>query len=451
MALLSAPALLAGCPPGDDDDSVPTDDDTGDDDASDDDWVVSQVSDDNVGLQTRLVVASDDTVWIGTWSNQGYDDGICEEIAVDPPPKMRQELWFYERPLGGGNWTASLVEAPVVPLTPQGFDLKEDPQGRPSVAYLGGEPQMQFCGGNDAVFSVRDGGTWTPETAGAESGDSATGLPASDAGFVVGLWPALAFDANGNPALTYKDTHFGSMQHDDQYRADLEFALGGDSWSHEAPDPGEGAGNYGSLLFDGEGRAVAFYAITIETQGNSRHGVWAARRETSGEWTLVKLHVGAIHREVVSLVAPGSGDLIAAWYSEAEKAVRLRRLSDHEQFADAGAWSDELVASNQYDEGQFVSLALTPANQVALAYRRCKLLTATGGGCDLNDEGVIFALDEGSYWSFQVVDEADIGSCGEYTSLDITDDGTAFISYRCTIQEDDEFKFRLFVASKDIL
>jgi len=451
MALLAVPAFMAGCPSGDDDDATPADDDTGDDDTGDDDWEVEQVLDADVGIQSRLVVSSSGDVWVGTWGNSPYEDGICDEIEVDPPPRMRQDLMLYERPVAGGTWVEDQIDAPVIAFSPQGFDLQEDPQGRPAAAYNGGEPQMQFCGSTDAYMATCEGGASTTETAGAESGDSNTGLPASDAGFVVGAWPALAFDGDGNPALTYKDTHFGTMQHDDQYRADLEYAFGGGGWTHEAPDPGEGAGDYGSLQFDQQGRAVAFYAISIDAQGESRHGVWAARREKDGEWTRVKLHVGAIYQEVVSAVHPSTGDLVAAWYSAQEKAVRVRTLSDPEQFADAGAWTDELVVSNQYDEGRYVSLAFTPANGLVLAYHRCKLLSDTGGGCNPNDEAVILAQDMGTHWQMEVVHEADVGSCGEYVSLDIAPDGTAFVAFRCTILEDDVYKFRLFVASKDIL
>ncbi len=450
IALLWGSLVWIGCP-ADDDDATPSDDDAGDDDTGDDDgWDIVRVGELDVGMQSRLVVASDGAVWVGAWSNQPWEDGICEEIEVDPPPRQRHDLYLFERPAGGGAFVEDLVDSPVVAFSPQGFDLAEDPQGRPAVAYTGGEPQMQFCGANDAVLATRDGGTWVPETAGAESGDSATGLPASDAGFVVGLWPALAYDSAGNPGVAYKDTHFGSMQHDDQYRADLEFAMGGGGWTHEAPDPGEGAADYSSMVFDAQDRPVIFYAISVDAQGDNRHGVWAARREDGGEWTRVKLHVGAIHQEVASLVTP-AGQLVAAWYSEAEKAVRLRTLDDPGSFADAGAWTDELVATNQYDEGRHVSLALLPNNQLAMAYHRCKLLTAGGGGCDINDEAVVFALDEGGYWSHEVVDAAEAGSCGEYTSLDIAPDGTAYISYRCTIQEDGDFLFRMFVASKDLL
>jgi hypothetical protein len=39
-----------------------------------------------------------------------------------------------------------------------------------------------------------------------------------------------------------------------------------------------------------------------------------------------------------------------------------------------------------------------------------------------------------------------VGSCGEYTSLAIEDDDTAWVAFRCTQQVDSEFVFRPMVA-----
>ncbi len=432
---------------GDDDDDVVDDDDDDTGNATLP-WTITPIGDLDIGLQNAIAVADDGTVVVATFGNAAWEDGICEEIEVNPPTRMRQTLYLATS-AGEDGWTTEVIDEPVTAFTPTGVDVAFDPAGRPAVAYNGGEPEQQFCGANDAVYGVLDGGTWAFETAGAESGDSATGDPASDAGFVVGLWPALAYDGEGNPAILHKDTHFGSMQHDDLYRADAELAWRTGGWVHEAPDYGEGAGDYGELLFDGDGRPVALYAITVEDQTESRHGVWAARRAEDGTWERVKLHTGAIYQEIAGGIDPATGDIVVAFYSAADLAVRVRRLSDPDAFTDAASWSDELVGKAQYDEGQGVSMTFLPGGELALAYHRCRLVTSGSSGCDPNDEAVVFARWDGATWRYETVVEADAGSCGEYTAVGVDDEGLVTIAYRCTIQVDGDFEFRLFAATKD--
>jgi len=242
------------------------------------------------------------------------------------------------------------------------------------------------------ALATVDGCTRTPrtlpvvvwETAASESGQAVTGDEASDAGFVLAPWPSLAYSNDGEPVVLYKDAHFGSLQHDDAYRADLELAWRrAGSWEHEVVDAGEGAGDYGQLLFNDEGRPIALYAITIDDQEQSRHGVWAARRDEAGQRERVQLHEGAIHQEITAGFEPGSGDLLVAFYSAADMAVRLRRLADPTRFADPAAWDNKLVGSGRYDEGRYVSLAFSATGDVLLAYQRCFLFfcaVAPGAG-----------------------------------------------------------------------
>lgn len=450
VVLLSIFGLATGC-------STDRDDDTADDDASDDDseglaeWSIELVEQGDVGLQARLAIGADDTVAVAYRANQPYEDGICTEVPVNPPPRLRQELFLAWRSPGDTSWTIELVDEPVVAFTPTGSSLAFDHQDQPAIAYQGGDPQGQFCGANDALLAVREVGGWAYYTASTISADHVTGQALSDTGFVVGNWPGLAFDPGGWPAILHRDTHFGSLQSEDLLAADAEFAwFDGAAWIYDTADVGDGGGKYGSLVFDPQGRPVAFHAITIEAQQDSRHGLWAARREAYEQWTPVRLHTGAIHQEISAAIDPVTGALVVAFYSAADKAVVVRRLTDHEQFENSGAWDQELVGTPQYDEGQHVSLAFTPTGQTALAYHRCRSLSAGSGGCDPNDEAVIFALRETDGWSIEVVREAEIGSCGEYTSLGIDSDGIARIAFRCTIEIDDGFEFRLYVASREI-
>ena len=289
-------------------------------------------------------------------------------------------------------------------------------------------------------------GPWRPPpaTAATPTPASPPPTPASSSG----LWPGLAHDANGEPGVIYRDAHYGTLQHDDLYRADLEYAIrSGGSWTQEAIDIGEGAGDYGELVFDGEGRAVAVYAITIIAQEDDRHGVWAARREHDGTWDKVMLHLGSIDENVAAGVDPTTGEIVVAYYSKADLAAKVHRLVDPDAFTESASWTQQTVGDAQYDEGRYVALDFAPDGRVALAYHRCKLITAGDGGCDFNDEAVIFALetDTGDFRT-HVVHEAGRGTCGQYTSLGIDSAGTAWIGFRCT-DDSDGFAQRPVVAS----
>jgi hypothetical protein len=423
-------------------------------------WTVTRVTDQDgnpelsaAGLHSRLAVAPDERIGLVFWANQKFEDGICTEIQTDPPTRLRQTLYYAEKTAGGSGWSAEIVDEPAVAFEPAGVDLAFNPAGEPVIAYTGGDPDpnYNFCGANDAVLARRTGGAWIQETASALSGDSATGDAASDAGFVVGLWPALAFDAQGNAAVLHKDVHFGYLQSDDKRRADAEFAwYTGAGWIHEAVDYGDGAGDYGDLVFDAQGRPIAVFALTIEAQAVSRHGVWAARRVGDRNWEEVMLHKGAISQEIDAGINPVTGELVVAFYSAKDYAVKIRRLSDMARFTDAAAWATELVAEGPYDEGEHVSLDFTPSGNMALAYHRCRRLTDKREDCNQNDEAVIFAVKQGADWRYEVVKKADVGQCGEYTSLAIAGDGTAHVSFRCTDEQDQVFSLELFEASKKV-
>jgi hypothetical protein len=419
-------------------------------------WEFQKVEETSVGLQVKLAVGSDDVPVVAYFANEPVEDGLCDSVPLDPPMRLRQELRFARRASPDSSWVAESVTRPVYPSGPTGLALAVSSAGIPTVAFTGSEPQegTQYCGSHDAVVGYREGAGWRFEIAGAESGDSVTDNAASNAGFVVGLWPSLAYDLQGNLAVVHKDVHFGALQSDDFRRADAEFAWNSGGWIHEAIDYGEGAGDSSSIAFDTQGRPVVLYAIKAEAQaGNSRHGIWAARRELDGTWNQIRLHVGAAFQETAVAVHPETGDLVTAFYSAKDLAVRVRTLSESERFEEIEAWSDEKVADPLYDEGQYVSLAFTPAGEIALAYHRCKLLTSNQDGCDQNDEAVIFAVEKESGWQKEVVVESTGGSCGEYTSLAFDSKGTAFIAYRCTEKSfentEQVFVFRLFVASKE--
>ncbi len=416
-------------------------------------WHIMMVDSSSIGMQTKIKTAPDNTVGIATFANESYEDGICTEVASNPPKKLKQSIYFASKKTAEPKWTVEKVADPVVVFAPSGLSLDYDGNGQAAVAYTGGKPQKQFCGANDAVIALRTKSGWKNDTASRMSGDSKTGIVGSDEGMVVGYWPGLAYNSKGEPALIHKDVHFGALQSIDSKRADAEFAIKkGGKWVNEAIDAGAGAGDYGTVLFDQQERAVVFYYNPREEEQGKHFGLWAARRGQDGKWKdKVRLFNGVIHQEISAVFNQVTKEIVVAYYSADHKAVRISRLADSEDFADETAWSNDVVGNAIYDEGQYVSLAITPSGKEVLAYHRCKKNSSVSDGCDDNDEAAVIAVHHGDNWDIEAIDQAEHGSCGEYTAVTVDSSGRVYVAYRCTVTDDnDKFVFRLFVADKKI-
>ena len=407
-------------------------------------WSFATLDDADGGLQLQLV-AGEASAWAAWFATAPTSDGICDEIEVAPPPRERFALRAARVTIAGVE-PALDVAAPVAAVQPAGLDLAIDESGRPALAFTGGEPEGQYCGAHDAVLASFDGEGWVSQTAAVDSGDAASGEPASDAGFVVGHWPAVAFDPQGEPAVLYRDVHFGSLQRDDQFRADAELAWKtGGTWQREIVDLGDGGGAHGRLAFDPEGRPVAAYVIPVE-KAKSRLGVWVARLD-GGVWEHVRLHDGDVPDQIGLVV--DEGGITVAFTDTRVRSARLRQLSAGADLSDPGAWSDERVGRGPYDEGRHVSVAIDPDGAPVLAYHVCKRLTDTQTSCNLGDEALVVAAREGDGWSYEVVRSAAGGSCGRYTSLAFDRTGRAWLGFRCSVEVADGFAFRPQIAWRD--
>lgn len=119
-----------------------------------------------------------------------------------------------------------------------GLSVAFQANGQPAVAYLGGPTDLAlstYWWNNDAVASYRTGtNAWTEYTAAQNSGDAPGTNPVSINGYLVGIYPALAFDSTNKGYLAYRDCHFGqSVGTGDYNGSDLELAEGGPtSWNH---------------------------------------------------------------------------------------------------------------------------------------------------------------------------------------------------------------------------
>jgi len=422
-------------------------------------WTPQTAVTGGVGLNLRMVLDGSGRARLAYFPTTGTLDGPCDELgSQDPPMRMRWQLSYVEEPSAGGAWQPEQVADALFVGQPPGLDLRTAPNGAPAIAAMVGDPvvEIRYCGANDVGYLQRAGdGTWSTQTAVADSGEAATGQPASDFGYVVGYWPGLAYDSTGAAAIAYKDVHAGSLQGDDLRRADLELAWrDGGGWRAIPVDIGEGAGEYNRLAFDGDGRPLILYANRVEAIADDQQGLWVTRSSDSGAtWERVRLLVGPVGDDH-SIVVPDDGRPRVAYYHPDRGVPYLVELTDPAAFASLGSgWSEQALGDPRYDEGYEPSLAVAGDGRLAMAYYRCGRATNGLGNCDTADDALIFAWEEtpGS-WEQEIVDEGeDLAECGRSPSLAFGPDGAAVIAYRCQAMVDGALDDQVRVARRDPL
>ncbi|MBE2249942.1 MAG: hypothetical protein IAE78_10355 [Myxococcus sp.] len=109
-----------------------------------------------------------------------------------------------------------------------GLALTFDPMGRPVASYLGGAAGFEmgmsiYWFQSDSVISRRMGpNNWVETAVTTDSNNVVCGNGVSDIGFLVGLYPALAFTPGGELYLAYRDTHNGQYPQQDWAGSDVE-------------------------------------------------------------------------------------------------------------------------------------------------------------------------------------------------------------------------------------
>lgn len=415
-------------------------------------WVRVTV-DEDAGL-FPAIDARGERIGVAYWSARGREDGPCEAVGEPFPTRVVWSIRYAER--GADGWVAETAHEPLLLGAPVGLDFAFAPDGTPTIAATVGPPlvERRYCGANDGGLITRGAGGWAVETVVSGSAEAASGEAASDFGDVVGYWPALAFDADGAPAMAWQDVHGGSLQGDDLTRADAEFAWRRDGgWAHAPVDVGRGAGAHNALVFDAGGRPVLLYQNPVVDLEDGRFGVWAARSADGGAtWATVRLaETGTSDRLSLAVAPPGAPDagaLYAAWYDAAAYGPVVARLAPDAAFEDAGAWQRSRPGDPRFDEGRQPSLRFGPDGGLAVAWYRCARVAAAGD-CDPEDDAVVFAALDGGDWRAEVVDAGDAGLCGMQPALAFDADGRPVVAYRCSRSAADGFVFRLDIATRE--
>ncbi len=391
-----------------------------------------------VGLHLQLVELGSRGA-VAFFSTSGREDGPCEELGLDDPPlRVRWTLSYAERTASG--WVSEVVTEPLYVAEPPGLSLGAQEDGTVLLAAMTGEPiaAYRYCGANNVGLLQRQGpGQWSLTTVVSQSGEAATGEPASDFGQVVGYFPSLAFAPDGSAGIAYKDVHAGGMQSDDFRRADLELALRspGGAWRALAVDHGRGAGNHNVLRFDADNQPYIAY-INPSEDVQARLGLWVSRPKIADDgWERVQLYnrrtVGGPAARFIGVDSPSYH---VAFYNADRGFPVLAQLLDPDNFDDLGVgWTLEELGDPRFDEGYFPALAVGPGGEVAMAYYRCTQSNAAQlGDCSADVDALVFAWRDGKGWNYEVVDEGDLyGACGMNPSLVITAGGVAQIAYRC--------------------
>jgi len=454
-------ASLIGC--GGDDDSSS---DNGDDPppstprdvpVGEEEWSNEVIADENAGQFLRLRYdEGEDRPVLAYYAMTGIDDGPCVEIGdgIDVPTRRLWNLVYGEEQMGG--WQFETVVQTLSQSDPRGFDLQLAADGTPTIAAITGVPITlpMYCGAHDLGLFTRDApDSWSEQTLVVTSGEAASGEPASDAGEIVGYWPALAFDGGGNPAVAYRDVHFGGIQNDDFERADLEISIGG---SARPVDVGVGAGQFNQLHFDPEGRPLIVHYNPVMQELDNRTGLWVARSEDGGStWEHVRLFSAPLINPPSSIF-DADGQLQVAYYDPGRGVPVLATLLDDAMFTSFNdGWQEETIGDPRFDEGYDPSLAMDADGRLGLAYYRCARTDMTRlGSCDAQEDGLILAHRAAGADDFEIeeVDGGeDIGECGRSASLIFEGSGRPAVAYACNGRDGDTLIEQVRLARREAL
>lgn len=408
-------------------------------DASVASWSSAVIADTDAGL--HLSLRYDDTQQrpvLAYYETVGTEDGPCADREDVPMRRLWRLVYMEERTAG---WQDETVVETLSQSAPRGFDLQLRADGTPAIAAITGMaidmPPNFYCGANDLGYFERVApGQWSEQVAVMTSGEAASGEPASDAGLVVGYWPALAFGSGGAPFIAYRDVHFGGIQNDDFERADLELALGGGGFSALPVEVGVGAGQYTRLLVsDDESEMYIVHYNPVMQELDNRTGLWVTRSADGGStWEQVRLFSAPLINRVSATFDP-DGALTIAYYDPGRGLPVLARLTDPDAFdSAANGWTQETFGDSRYDEGYEPSIAFDADGTLAAAYYRCARTDVSLGSCSAADDALVFAYRAAgdSEFTYEEVDGGEaIGECGRSAQLVFERTGKPAIAYAC--------------------
>lgn len=279
----------------------------------------------------------------------------------------------------------------------------------PTVAFMGGPDRFVPTGPSvfwfqhDASLATRSGATWT-EVAAQTLGDVCAPPGSPMGGSIVGLWPALRFDAMGRVVFAYRDIHF-AQNNTDYTGSDLE--------SVEGP--------LGALtprcVFAGFDTKPGIGARLMMVAGPNDETVLVADQNVRGGDT-VGQDVMLMRRTATGWTAPSlvlsSGDTQTgpqvAWDPMLGYAVAAIRGSilAYRQSTNATTWDNEETVVSEGSGGWYPSLAIDPvSHEPSLAYYACSRSSGVAiADCQTSQDALRVVTRGGGRWQTPVtVDE----------------------------------------------
>ncbi|MEM6957228.1 MAG: hypothetical protein AAF645_16175 [Myxococcota bacterium] len=410
-------------------------------------WITEAVSDTTAGNGLSLTMEGSAPV-VAYFAGDSEDGGPCEEVRqadVEPPDRNFWPLFLARR--SGGSWSEGRVGQQLSLAAPIGLDLAMV-GGAATVAAMSGDPYVQglqrVCERHDLGFYTEGGDVRTL----VEDSSEAAFDVASDAGFMVGEWPAVATNG-GTTLVAYRDVHFGGIQSDDERRADLEAVIVDGGSTRAVPvDPGRGAGRFNEAIFDTSGRPYIVYVNEFEFDDTSRGTLVARSLDDGATWEIHRLSEDTDRGPSIWL--DEQGQVNVAYYDEERRQLALQILEDVDAF-DGEGWTLERIGDPQFDEGVDPSGATDADGYTAIAYHRCNTITG-GSMCDGNRDGLVVAsrAPGDRDWTIELVDEGNDGArCGTDASLAFTEAGDVWVAYSCQSVVGDELLPRVRAARRE--
>ncbi|RLC93245.1 MAG: hypothetical protein DRI39_06320, partial [Chloroflexi bacterium] len=322
----------------------------------------------------------DPTSNTGKWTSCSFDStgrpGIAYYDAANRAVKYAH--W------NGASWEKQVVQTDVGLWDVSDYlyvSLAYDNQDRPALAYY-----SQTAGSAKLNYAAWEGTSWDIETI-----DSSVGT-------ALGLFPSLAFDHSGDPAISYCDLALG-----------LKYACwDGSSWATEVVASGAGNGKYSSLAFDDiGGRGIAYYdSIT----GSLKYARWEG-----SSWSVETVEHGSNVGQFASLAYDASGHPHIAYYDGSNTAVKRAWYDDGSWHT---AWLDGIGSGQSV--GKYSSMVTHYDGGLSIAYYD-----------ETNAKGKIAHKDPGCAWVFYDLDTE--AATGKFCSAAVGPNDEFGVSYYCAV------------------
>ncbi len=283
--------------------------------------------------------------------------------------------------------------------------------GAPLIAHLGGDEDLDtsiFWFQSDAAISTRTGGTWAETIVATLSNDVDCGNPVSNAGEVVGLYPAITFNPAGEFFFAYRDVHNGQFGMQDWNAADVEvwegagFPPGTGVCAQSGSDPKMGWG--GKLQFaigiDGQ-PALVHTRLTASAIGADGQGVAFTRRTGPGTWTPSTVIFNAQNTQ--------TGPSLAYDTTEGYGIAVVDRSTNQLRYlrsANGSSWNEPDEVYGSGTGGWYPSLAMDPINhEPAIAFYVCGPRANTAeSNCATKDDRLVVTQRIAGNWRETDVD-----------------------------------------------